>query len=228
VLATDDFQQDVLPFVEGDALFLSSDGAADALMPDGSRLGRARVTAMLTALMARLHTPAAVLHSLRRELAATGARITDDLTLALAMATGPTTLASRRELPAVLKSVRHVRGLVENRCRQGGLDEVQTSLFAVACVEAFTNAVRHTRGRPADAPVEMVVKVQPDALVVDFVTIGEPFAVPAQAPTTDLADFPEGGFGLSIMRQVSDAVTYRHDLGVNTVRLVRRLGGDQA
>ena len=228
VLATDDFQQDVLPFVEGDALFLSSDGAADALMPDGSRLGRARVIAMLTALMSRLDTPAAVLHTLRRELTATGARITDDLTLALAMATGPTTLASRRELPAVLKSVRHVRGLVENRCRQGGLDEVQTSLFAVACVEAFTNAVRHTRGRPADAPVEMVVKVQPDALVVDFVTIGEPFAVPAQAPTTDLADFPEGGFGLSIMRQVSDAVTYRHDLGVNTVRLVRRLGGDQA
>ena len=228
VLATDDFQQDVLPYVEGDALFLSSDGAADALMPDGSRLGRARVTAMLTALMARLDTPAAVLHSLRRELAATGAQITDDLTLALAMATGPTTLASRRELPAVLKSVRHVRGLVENRCRQVGLDEVQTSLFAVACVEAFTNAVRHTRGRPADAPVEMVVRIRPDALVVDFVTIGEPFVVPAQAPATDLADFPEGGFGLSIMRQVSDAVEYRHDLGVNTVRLVRRLGGAQA
>jgi PAS domain S-box-containing protein len=224
VLATDDFQQDVLPFVEGDALFLSSDGAADALMPDGSRLGRARVIAMLTALMSRLDTPAAVLHTLRRELTATGARITDDLTLALAMATGPTPLASRRELPAVLKSVRHVRGLVEHRCRQVGVDEVQTSLFAVACVEAFTNAVRHTRGRPADAPVELVVKILPDALVVDIVTIGENFVVPAQAPTTDLADFPEGGFGLSIMRQVSDAVEYRHDMGVNTVRLVQRLG----
>lgn len=223
VLATDDFQQDMLPFVEGDALFLSSDGAADALMPDGSRLGRARVTAMLTALMARLDTPAAVLHTLRRELTATGARITDDLTLALAMATGPTPLASRRELPAVLKSVRHVRGLVEHRCRQVGLDEVQTSLFAVACVEAFTNAVRHTRGRPADAPVELVVKILPDALVVDFVTIGEHFVVPAQAPTTDLADFPEGGFGLSIMRQVSDAVEYQHEMGVNTVRLVQRI-----
>ncbi len=59
--------------------------------------------------------------------------------------------------------------------------------------------------------------------MVDFVTIGEPFAVPAQPPATDLADFPEGGFGLSIMRQVSDAVEHRHDLGVNTVRLVRQL-----
>jgi anti-sigma regulatory factor (Ser/Thr protein kinase) len=177
------------------------------------------VTEILSTLMARLQTPAAVLHTLRRELAATGARITDDLTLALAMATGPTALVSRRELPADLKALKHVRGLIENRCRQAGVGEIETSLFAVACVEAYTNAVRHTRGRPADAPVEMVVRVEPGALVVDFVTLGEPFVLPARAAETDFADFPEGGFGLSIMREATDAMAHWHEMGVNTVRL---------
>lgn len=37
-----------------------------------------------------------------------------------------------------------------------------------------------------------------------------------------LADFPEGGFGLTITRQGSDAVGDRHDLGLTTVRLVPR------
>jgi PAS domain S-box-containing protein len=227
VLDTLELLQDTVPFGEGDALFLCSDGAADALMPDGSRLGRDRVTALLVALLDRLQTPAAVLHALRRELTRTGARITDDLTLALAIASGPTELASRRELPAELVDLKHVRGLIEHRCLQAGLGEVETSLFAVACVEAYTNAVRHTHGRPEGAPVEVVVRILPDALIVDIVTLGDPFVLPPPVADTSFDDFPEGGFGLTIMQQATDSVEHRHDLGVNTVRLIRlrRAGG---
>jgi PAS domain S-box-containing protein len=221
VLYASDYRQDVVPFTEGDALFLCSDGAADALMPDGSRLGRERVIALLSALMARVQTPAAVLHALRRDLVATGARITDDLTLALAIASGPTPRASRRELPADLVNLKHVRGIIEHRCREAGLAEVETSLFAVACVEAYTNAMRHTRGRPAGAPVEMVVRVEPEAVVVDIVTLGEPFVPPARAAETNFETFPEGGFGIHIMQQSTDALDYLHEKGVNTVRLIR-------
>lgn len=221
VLDTVDFVQETVAFDEGDALFLCSDGAADALMPDGSRLGRDRVTDLLVQLLARLETPAAVLHVLRRELTSTGARMTDDLTLVLAIASGPTALASRRELPPELADLRHVRGLIEHRGLEAGLDAVETSLFAVACVEAYTNAVRHTRGRPAGAPVELVVRIEPDALVVDIVTLGDPYALPAPAADTNFDDFPEGGFGLNIMRQASDRVDHLHALGVNTVRLIR-------
>jgi anti-sigma regulatory factor (Ser/Thr protein kinase) len=191
-------------------------------MPDGSRLGRERVTDLLVQLLARLTTPAAVLHVLRREFASTGARITDDLTLALAIATGPTALASRRELSPNLVDLKHVRGLIEHRGQQAGLGEVEANLFAVACVEAYTNAVRHTRGRPPGAPVELVVRIEPDALVVDIVTLGEAFSPPPPPQAeTNFDDFPEGGFGLNIMRQATDGLEYLHELGVNTVRLIR-------
>ena len=222
VLDETEFHQDVMPFGHGDALFLCSDGAADAVLPDGSRLGRDSVTELLVGLLSQLHTPAAALHALRREIADTGAAITDDLTLALALSSGPTERASRRELAADMDGLRHLRGLVENRCLKAGLDEESTGLFIVACVEAYTNAVRHTRARPAGAPIELVVRIEPAAVVVEIVTLGEPFQPAPIEAETDFSVFPEGGFGLSIMQQASDGVTHRHALGVNTVTLTRR------
>ena len=224
VLGEVEFEQETLPLVRGDALFLCSDGAADALLPDGSRLGRERVVELLVGLLRELHTPAAALHALRREIDATGARLTDDLTLALALLAGDTLQASRRELSRGLDDLGHVRGLVEDRARRAGLDEVGAGLFALACVEAYTNAVRHTRGRPAQAPIELVVSLDDEALCVDIINLGEPFELPVEAAETNFDEFPEGGFGLSIMRQAADGVEHRHALGVNTVRLVRHRG----
>jgi serine phosphatase RsbU (regulator of sigma subunit)/anti-sigma regulatory factor (Ser/Thr protein kinase) len=222
VLSEIEFEQETRPLARGDALFLCSDGAADALLPDGNRLGRERVVEMLAGLLRELRTPAAALHALRREIDATGARLTDDLTLALALLPGETKQASRRELSRGLDDLGHVRGLVEDRARKAGLDEVGAGLFALACVEAYTNAVRHTRGRPAQAPIELVVRIDDDMLVVDIVTLGEPFEPLDEVVETRFDKFPEGGFGLSIMRQAADRVTHDHALGVNTVRLVRR------
>ena len=222
VLSEIEFEQETRPLARGDALFLCSDGAADALLPDGNRLGRERVVEMLAGLLRELCTPAAVLHALRREIDATGARLTDDLTLALALLPGNTKQASRRELSRGLHDLGHVRGLVEDRARKAGLDEVGAGLFALACVEAYTNAVRHTRSRPAQAPIELVVCIDDDMLVVDIVTLGEPFEPLDDVVETSFDEFPEGGFGLSIMRQATDRVTHDHALGVNTVRLVRR------
>lgn len=219
VLDDSNFEQDTLPFQPGDAVFLCSDGAADAELPDGTRLGRTRVTDLLQALLGQLHTPAAALHALRRELGDMGAALNDDLTLALAMFSGSTSKESRRELAARVEELVHVRELVANRCAAAGLDEVTAGLFVLACVEAFTNVVRHTRGRPDGAPVEVVVRTETDALVVDMVTLGEPFVPARAAPETDFAAFPEGGFGLSIIERAADEVAYLHALGVNTVRL---------
>lgn len=216
------FHQTTLPFHQGDAVFMSSDGAADALMPDGSRLGRERVTQQLTRILHEVLTPAAALHVMRKELLESGARITDDLTLALAMSGGDTIQASRRELMLGLNNLPDVRGLVGARCLQAGLDEVDASLFTVACVEAYSNAVRHTVDRPKDSPIELVVRVHHDKIVVDIVTLGKAFSPQPELVDTDFATFPEGGFGLHIMKQAAHDLEHLHARGVNTVRLTRQ------
>lgn len=224
VLSDQTFEQGSVPLHLGDAVFLCSDGAADALLPDGQRLGRDPVEAQLQALLKSLHTPGAALHALRRDINALGARMTDDLTLALAFVAGDARTASRRELRGGLADLGHVRGLVSHRALAAGLDEVSAGLFSVACVEAYTNVVRHTRGRPDPAPIEVVVRCTDQALIVEMVTLGEAFEPPSVPAATDFSEFPEGGFGLNIMTQASDTVEHLHARGVNTVRLTRSLG----
>lgn len=221
VLDSFDCEQSSLPLSQGDALFVCSDGIYDALRPDGSRLGSETVLAKVRDLLRKHHTPAAVLHRLRSELLNSEMRATDDMTMILAMRTGPTELESRRELPVSLDGVHHVRSLVAARATAAGLVEPAMGLFCVACVEAFTNIVRHATGREADMPVELIVRTLQDALVVEFVYIGDSFELPVVVAETNFDDYPEGGFGMTIIRQASDQVEYGRIDGVNTVRLTR-------
>ncbi len=215
-----EYLQDETAFDLGDAVFLSSDGAADALLPDGSRFGRDRLAAVLQRLCGPARPPGAMLHALRAELARSGARMGDDVTLAMAVFVGDRRGDARCELAGGVDDIAEVRALVERHASLAGLEEVPAGLFTIACVEAYTNAVRHTRGNVADAPVEVLARVEPDALVVEIVNVGERFEPPAQHVPTGFDEYPEGGFGLDIIRRAADRVEYLHREGVNTVRLV--------
>jgi anti-sigma regulatory factor (Ser/Thr protein kinase) len=222
VLDEDSFQQDTVDIDPDQALFMCSDGAVDALLPDGTRMGREQIMALVTELLQYIHTPAALLHKLRQRLQELGAVFKDDLTMALAMRTLGDPLRSRRELPARLEAIYDVRGLVEYRARQAGLGEEEVALFVVACVEAFTNVVRHGQGRPPDAPIELVVSINDDVLVVELVHLGDAFDAPEPTPLAEFDDYPEGGFGMFIMHSATDKVEHLHDRGINTVRLTHQ------
>jgi PAS domain S-box-containing protein len=219
VLDEVDYTQDETAFDIGDALFLASDGAADALLPDGSRFGRERIAAVLQQPGATGQPPGAMLQLLRAELARCGARVADDLTLAMAVRVDGRAGAERCELAGGFDDITELRRLVERHAARAGLDEVPAGLFTLACVEAYTNAVRHTRGGVAGAPVEVLARVEPDALVVEIVNVGERYAPPSDRTPTGFHDYPEGGFGLDIIARAADRVDYLHRAGVNTVRL---------
>jgi PAS domain S-box-containing protein len=221
VLDEVDYTQDETAFNVGDALFLASDGAADALLPDGSRFGRERIAGVLQRLGAAGQPPGALLQLLRAELARCRARVADDLTLAMAVRVDGRDGAERCELAGGFDDIAEVRHLVERHAVAAGLDEVSAGLFTLACVEAYTNAVRHTRGGVAGAPVEVLARVEPDALVVEIVNVGDRYSPPSDRTPTGLHDYPEGGFGLDIIARATDRVDYLHGAGVNTVRLTR-------
>jgi anti-sigma regulatory factor (Ser/Thr protein kinase) len=221
VLDAVDYTQDETVFDIGDALLLASDGAADALLPDGSRFGRERIAAVLQRPGAAGQPPGALLQLLRAELARCGARVADDLTLAMAVRVDGRGGAGRCELAGGVDDIAEVRHLVEPQAAAAGLDEVSAGLFTLACVEAYTNAVRHTRGGVAGAPIELLARVEPEALVVEIVNVGDRYAPPSDRTPTDFQEYPEGGFGLDIIARATDRVDYLHRAGVNTVRLTR-------
>lgn len=222
VLDDDDYQQDELILSEGDVLFLCSDGVTDAMRPDGERVGHDRVHAALQTLVASCAPPSAMMQRLRRMLLHDGVQLNDDVTMLMAQLPVGGSDAERLELPPDLGQLHLVREFVDEQCQTMGLDEGASDLLTLATVEAFTNAIRHTVNRPADAPIELVARRERSGvLMLEVVCLGEPFQPPPRLPEADLATFPEGGFGLNIIRMACDSVSYLHTEGINTVRMVR-------
>jgi len=129
------------------------------------------------------------------------------------------------ELPIRVQALREVRNFVNQQTAAAGFSEDQCAVLEVACVEAFTNITRHAEGLLEAAPVELVARTDASELIIELIHLGDAFC-PAQtaleALDRDLGQYPEGGFGLEILRAASDQLEYLHHRGVNTVRLHKR------
>lgn len=224
VLLNEAFEQSELPFTLGDSLFLSSDGASDAVDLQGRHIGRDLLNQTAQRLLSVHHSPSMTLHALRRNLLTHDVILKDDLTLVLL--TRPVHQNSARlEIPVSLEALRSVRFFVEELSVKAGLDESRSGPVVVAAAEIFTNAIRHATGRLQGAPMEIVSEISIDRFVIEFRYLGDSFEPPADLPETDFGAFPEGGFGLHIIRQATDGVEYLHEDGVNLIRMWVSLDG---
>jgi PAS domain S-box-containing protein len=212
-------EQDSAPMRPGDSLFMCSDGVTDAIMADGSKLGYERLIDKLCGLT-RIHpTPASVLHTLKNEILSPGAKLTDDATMMYVMLRHEEPRVMCYELPVDLDAINQVRKVLNEQAAMAGLEPDSLGLYAVACVEAFTNIVRHARGMPNDAPIEMLVKVLDDVIEVRFVYLGDPYEPEQVKAEVEWSEFPEGGIGLTIIHSACEQVQYSNDNGRNTTRL---------
>jgi phosphoserine phosphatase RsbU/P len=219
VVEIDVCEQGALSMQPGDAVFLCSDGVTDAVMPDGKKLGADKLQATIRHLSTLHPTPGAVLHSMRREVLHPGVTLTDDATMMYVMFQNSRRQAYCRELPADLAGVTQVRQTLDTMAARAGMDAEGLGLYAVACVEAYTNIVRHAKRMPVDAPVEMVTSLLPDALEVEFVYLGEPYSPPEVNMDVDWESYPEGGLGLTIIHSACEEVQYSSEAGRNITRL---------
>lgn len=211
------YQQESRSLMPGDALFLCSDGASDAIRPNGERLGSALVNSTATRQILVHKTPATALHALRRDLLLDEVKLADDLTIVMLMRHDLHKKIARLEVPLSLESLRPVRKFVAAQTSR--LPEELSGTLAVAAIEIFTNVIRHTKNRVPDAPLELLIEDSANGIRLEFKYFGSQFDPPVDPPDTDFAAFPEGGFGLHIIQAVSDHVEYLHKDGVNTVRM---------
>jgi PAS domain S-box-containing protein len=219
LLSDERFTQDVCALKKGDALFLCSDGAADALLANGERLGREPVIASAINHLQIHSTPGVALHAIRRDLLPAGATLTDDLTMLLIChQSQPESV--RLELPIALTSLLPLREFLTQQATQYGLDASHTNLLCVAGVELLTNVVAHGQGLLDEAPFELIATPALEGLQLDFKYLGERFESPAKLPVTDFSSYPESGLGLHIIQAVTRQIGYRFEDGVNSVRLM--------
>ena len=198
-------------------------GLTDAMCPNGERIGRDLINATVRRLVLEHGTPGASLHSLRRTLLHDTVKINDDVSLVLVMLPQGAARRERCELPIEMKSLRPFREFVAQQALREGMSETDTAMFEVASVEVFTNIVRHAKGLLAGSPVEMVASCTRQEFVLEVIYLGEAYLPPEELTETNFDVFPEGGFGLTIIRNACDRVEFLHHAGVNTVRMSRTI-----
>jgi anti-sigma regulatory factor (Ser/Thr protein kinase) len=224
-----DYSSFRVPIDPGDVLVLYSDGITEAFNPEGEMLGQDR---LIEAVRAAAELPASqIVQEVARlisDFTAAALDPKDDLTLVVVrMRHGEVRfegevqeLVIPRRSPRLHEMRAFVGGIVGEAypgAREGYAGEVVR-----AVQEAVTNAMRHPRPQDPESPVMVRVETAREELVVEVRYDGHPFQ-PETVELPDVSQFPQGGFGLYIIEQSMDNVSYgRAADGRNFIRLVKR------
>lgn len=116
-------------------------------------------------------------------------------------------LALRPDLAVIAEALPEL----ERFCAEAGVGAKAANRLQVIIEELVSNTIRHgmAGGGP---PIALRLRAEAERLVLVVRDGGRPFdptARPAPAPLTTLADAPEGGLGIALVRRLSTAFGYR-------------------
>jgi serine/threonine-protein kinase RsbW len=137
-------------------------------------------------------------------------------------------LSVATRLADVAAATQQLRGMLPE-----WLEERERDAIELALAEVLTNVVRHGYGGDAAEKMRVRVLERPGALEIDVWDRGRPIP-PGKLESTDvttsfsfdptnLAELPESGMGLALIKSAFDDVRYASRDGVNRLHLVRRL-----
>ncbi|MFH1279611.1 MAG: ATP-binding protein [Candidatus Eisenbacteria bacterium] len=107
------------------------------------------------------------------------------------------------ELSSELRHLKRVRGWVQKACREAGLSDEAVSDMRLVVGEAFTNCVEHGYGYDPHGRVRLTGDVEGDQFVIRVSDKGESFELEDRGDP-DLTEAHEGGYGLYLMKQLTD------------------------
>lgn len=128
-----------------------------------------------------------------------------------------------QEFPSDLGQLSAVRTLVRDVCRRawGDGEEERVAQLVLAVDEAASNVVLHAYEGKAGQPLEVVASADDDKATIVLLHQGEPFD-PGAVPPPKFDGSRESGFGLYLIRQAVDELTFFQDeRGRHGMRLVK-------
>jgi serine/threonine-protein kinase RsbW len=129
------------------------------------------------------------------------------------------------EYASDLSQVTAMRALVRHACREAWGQDAREAVLAeleLVLSEAATNIIRHAYRGATDRPIWIEVEVTPDQARLTLYHEGKDFDPQAVAPPA-FDGSRQGGFGLYLMRALTDEVTFFHDpAGRCGLRLVKK------
>jgi sigma-B regulation protein RsbU (phosphoserine phosphatase) len=201
ILSDTSISEETLHLRPGDVLVVYSDGITEAVNADDELFGMERLDAILgrhvhlsAAELAKTITDA--VESFRGDVPRS-----DDLTLVV-LKVLPRSVSFA--YPATLDHLNEVTTLVHQLGLAYGTDFAYQ--LELATSEIVTNVIRHAY-RSSSGGVRGEIVLLPDRIQMDLFDTGDLFD-PLQVPEHELGEPREGGYGLAIVRQLTDELVY--------------------
>ena len=127
-----------------------------------------------------------------------------------------------------------VRAAVERLTEVAGFSPLECRSITRAVDEALANVIRHAYGSRADKRIDisckrisgMVKGMHREGLEIQLLDKGVPFD-PKKLTARSLDEVKPGGLGLHFIRDSMDIMEHRQIRGVNRLRLVKYLSGNE-
>jgi len=147
-----------------------------------------------------------------------------------------TVLALRRTESGRVEKVYEMRGgteelsgvqvWLESELREAGIGDDLAGELQLAAEEVLANVIHHAHHDLPDAAAEIVLRFDPDEIMLQFSDSGPAFNPLEEAPEPDLDLPPEerpiGGLGVLLCKRLADRIEYRREEGRNILRFVKR------
>ncbi len=152
-------------------------------------------------------------------------------------ASGTAALAERNtrltiEITSDPRFVRLAAGATRGTCGMVGVPGDRIDTIELCLVEALNNSIQHAYEGRSDEPIEIEIVAIAHEISIEVRDRGrslppgtlEDAALPSpDGPDRALADIPESGMGLAIIKSTTDAVSYRcRAEGGGTLRMIWR------
>ena len=112
------------------------------------------------------------------------------------------------------------------------LSDIESYKIELCVVEAVTNSIKHAYGNEAGQDVEVVFTLYADRLTIDVCDTGKPLdqnimnkknVSSLDVDFDDIANLPEGGRGIAIIKEIMDTVSYKSEKRKNVLTMAKRL-----
>jgi len=104
-------------------------------------------------------------------------------------------------------------------CNAADISEFSNA-YELAVSEAFTNSVRHAKPSQQETQITIHFSSENSTLAVRIIDANPPFNPVTKAP--DINSYPEGGYGLFLIHQLMDTVSYERKNDTNMLTMAKK------
>jgi anti-anti-sigma factor len=229
VIENDRYQEKTQHYDEKDLFVFYSDGVTEATDSSGEMFGTERI---IDIIRLNAEVPAkALLHLIKQSLIRFVGedKFDDDVTIIVVKATQEALIEDDCYHSARFNSdfsqLEAVRGVVDRRCQNTPGDREQLSQqLQLVINEAFANIVEHSYSGQSGHTIIVNLCLKEEGVFIELLDQGESFQ-PDAVSEPSLAGDQSDGFGVYIIREMTDSVSYqprRSASGWNHLRLYKK------